>query len=245
MKKITLSLIAVIAFGCSSDGDSEKPISNTDIKLVKEIYTDLLANKSETIVYNYENGFLTNLVLTESNGDVYKTEFVYEYGKLKTEKHYENSIPDGTNTYTYTGPVVSSSLSFEDNMYFLHNYTYNSNNKLLTSKQYHNNILEASKEFEYTSQGNMFKIIDKLYPDLDNTTYEFDDKKNPYSLLYSEAILNSIDEPYYSKNNLITVKSNNVVIANYEYIYNDKNYPTQMIEKDNGVARYKTTFIYE
>jgi len=244
MKKITLLLACITIFGCSSDGGSDNPTETTKIKLIKEVETDLLTNKIQTINYIYNGDILTQTEEIESDGSKFKTEFVYDAGKLKTMNYFDNLIPDGNNTFTYTGNVVSSSLSFEDNMYFLHKYTYNSKNQMTNAKQYHNDNLEDEKNFEYNSEGNMFKII---YTSYNNgiSTLEYDTKNNPYKLIFSEAILNSYDESGYSKNNVTKETSSDGGITTYEYLYNDTGYPTQVIEKYNGVSQYKTVFTYQ
>jgi hypothetical protein len=244
MKKIILGFIAITIFGCSSDNDnSNTPIPETSLKLINKIETNLITNKTETINFTYEKGILVKSEEIESNGSTFKTEFVYENGKLKTQNYFENLIPDGTNTFTYTGNVVSSSLSSEDNMYFLHKYTYNSSNQLINAKQFRDDKLEDNKDFEYNSQGNMSKIIYTSNNII--STIEYDNKKNPYLLLFSEAILNSNDEAGFSKNNITKEAGSSGGITTYEYTYNDKGYPTQVIEKYNGTSKSKTIFTYE
>jgi PBP1b-binding outer membrane lipoprotein LpoB len=234
MKRIILLFIAILIFGCSKDSDSENNGNVGGLKLIKIVETDLRNNSTETINFTYTNGVLSKSEAIESNGNVYKTEYIYENGKLKSENHFDNLIPSGTNTFTYTGNIVSSSLSFEDNQYFLHTYAYNSSNKLINAKQFQNNKLQDDKNFEHNSMGNMTKIIYVTYNNY--STMEYDNYKNPYSLIYSEAILNTFDEPGYSKNNVTRFDG-----VTYEYIYNSNNYP--VVKKCDGVS--KTTYTYQ
>ncbi|HEX8576983.1 MAG TPA: hypothetical protein VF677_11880 [Flavobacterium sp.] len=210
------------------------------MKLIREVETDLITNTSEIFDFTYSNNILIKREETEGN-NVDKTEYIYENGKLIRNNYFNNSILTGNSTYTYTGDIISSMLSFEDNMYFLHNYTYNSDKKLISAQQFSNNILDSSKEFQYNPQGNMSRILSTNY----NVTIEYDNYKNPYSLIFSEPFMNSMDGAGYSKNNVTRITESAGYITTYEYTYNDKGYPIQVIEKLNGVSKTRTTYTYE
>lgn len=239
MKKITLLIAVLSIIGCSKDEGSDNPTETNNLKLIKEVVTDYIYDDNETINYIYENGILVRSEKIEDNGDVYKTDYLYENGKLKTENTYLNNIKSGWITYNYTDKLISSKSGSDNGVLYSVTFKYNSLSQMIKTIHYDNkDVLDYEETFEYNNEGNISKHSHSEFSG--DLTFQYDNKNNPYSLAYSVEIL-KIYETGYSKNNIIKKNSN----TTYEYIYNDKNYPTEVIEKLNGVPQSKTIFTYQ
>lgn len=224
---------------CSPEsGSNPEPIPMPSLKLTKIVET----NSSYTYTTNfiYSGDVLLREEGTESPGNnTFKTEFNYVNNKLQSLTYYDNNVLSGTNTFSYTGELITSSLSNESNIDFTHNYIYNSSNQMKNEKQYSNGNLDGSTDYEYNAQGNIFKAL--WFSGF--TSYEYDTNKNPYSLIFSDAVM-KIYGIGYSKNNISKQTDSNGSISTFEFAYNDSAYPTQIIEKQNGISVVKTTFTY-
>lgn len=112
---------------------------------------------------------------------------------------------------------------------------------MINAKQYDNGNLVDNEDIEYNAQGNISKRSDvtaSFY-----TTYEYDTNKNPYSLILNDAVMKIFDDEY-CKNNATKRTDSYGSITTYEYVYNDNGYPTQKIEKRNGLISLITMFTY-
>ncbi len=126
MKKVLLSLFAVTLFSCVSD-EGDTPPANAGLKLVKIVETDLDGNTVLTTNLNYTNNQITLVEGSESTGNTFKTEFVYENQKLVRENHFENNTSTGYLILSYTGERVTSTASREEGINYTNNYAYDSN----------------------------------------------------------------------------------------------------------------------
>jgi hypothetical protein len=174
---------------------------------------------------------------TDKSNKEYMTEFIYSDGKLQRENYYENLVPKSYQTYSYEGDVIRSMLSFEDNIYFVHKYSYNSKGQIFKEEQFSDDKLDATNTFEYNSDGNISK---EIYSNDRSTSYQYDKKKNPLYLLFSDSVLKTYGS-LGSKNNIISDSDN----YSYDYTYNSQGFPTEVIEKYDGVVESKTTYTYE
>ena len=244
MKKIILLLLFTVLISCSPDsGSNPTPSPTPHLKLTKIVYTNFYIN-SETTTTDliYDGDVLTEANSTQFNSqgnNTSKTKFNYVNNKLQSQSYYDNGVLSGSTTYSYTGELIASMFSNDSGGISTTNYTYNSNNQMISEKQYTNGNLDSGNDYVYNTQGNVSKEL--YYSGF--TTFEYDTNKNPYSLIYSDVLM-KIYPIEYSKNNITKVIQSGGTIKVYEFIYNDSGYPTQIIEKENGVSATKTTFTY-
>jgi hypothetical protein len=238
MKKIIPLLLFTLLISCSSDSGST-PSPTQNLKLRNIVYTNLRTPFFETTNFIYSGDVLLRAEGTESTGNTFKTEFNYVNNKLQSEAFYDNGVLSGTATYSYTGELITSMLSNESGGVSTTNYAYNSNNQMINEKQYTNGNIDGGNDYVYNNQGNVSK---NLYFS-GFTTFEYDTNKNPYSLIYPIALM-KIYPLEYSKNNITKEIQSGGTIKIYEFVYNDSGYPTQIIEKENGVSVTKTKFTY-
>lgn len=240
MKKIIPLLLFTLLMSCSPDsGSNPAPSSTPNLKLRNIVYTNLRTPFFVTTNFIYSGDVLLREEGTESTGNTFKAEFNYVNNKLQSQSYYDNGVLSGSTTYSYTGELITSMLSNESGGISTTNYIYNSNNQMINEKQFTNGNLDSSNDYEYNAQGNISKALWLS----GFTSYEYDTNKNPYSLIYTDALI-KIYPIEYSKNNITKEIQSGASIKTYEFLYNDSGYPTQIIEKDNGVSVTKTTFTY-
>lgn len=247
MKNSILLILAISICGCSSDSDSVAKTTDTNLKLIKVVETVLNTNAVTTQTFLYSSGKVIKSEIISSGGDAQHVDYMYQDERLTGLVYSSNSNQIGSDSYFYTGELISSRISQEDNQSFMHTYNYNSIKQLVNSQQSQNGIIQSDKNFEHDSSGNINKIT---YVDSNaesNAIYqmEYDNYKNPFSLVYSEAILKSISSEGYLKNNVLKKISNFGQLRTYEYIYTTAGYPSQVIEKEAGVATLKTVYTYQ
>lgn len=250
MKKIIYLLITITILGCSSDNNSETPINNTSIKLVKEVELDLRTNKTQVMDYSYTEGILNKTEETESNGDIYKTLFNYENDKLKSLSYFTNGVLNGSKIFEYDNErKIRSSISTEDNITFQEAYAYDNANNLIAIQNIESGKLQSQKLYSRNNSTingqNSFTetYYDSSNNELQKILYESDLENNPYLEMFPSAYANITLQ--FSVQNIAKKTIFNGDISTYEYIYNKSHRPTQMIEKINGVAIKKTTFSYQ
>lgn len=240
MKKIIPLLLFTVLMSCTPE-KSPDPAPNPvpSLKLRNIVYANLRTPFFVTTNFIYSGDVLLREEGTESTGNTFKAEFNYVNNKLQSQSYYDNGVLSGSTTYSYTGELITSMLSNESGGISTTNYIYNSNNQMINEKQFTNGNLDNSNDYEYNDQGNVSKEL--YYSGF--TTFEYDTNKNPYSLIYSDALI-KVYPIEFSKNNITKEIQSGGTIKIYEYIYNDSGYPTQIIEKENGVSVTKTTFTY-
>ena len=237
MKKIIPLFLFTLLISCSPEsGSNPEPSPTPSLKLTKVVETNSSYTYTENFIYSGD--VLLRTEGTESTGNTTKTEFNYSNNKLQSLTYYDNGVLSGTNTFSYTGELITSSISKESNIDFTHNYIYNSINQMINEKQYSNGNFDGSNDYEYNAQGNISK---NLYVS-GFTSYEYDTNKNPYSLILSDAVM-KIYGIGFSKNNITKeIQSGGTIV--YEFVYNESGYPTQKIEKRNGLISSITMFTY-
>lgn len=239
MKKLLLSLFAFTLFSCVSD-DSDIPPANSGLKLVKIVETDLDDNTVLTSSLNYTNDQITKVEGSESTGNTFKTEFVYENQNLVRENHFENNTPIGYIILNYTGDRVTSTASREEGIDYTNNYTYGNSGFVTSEKQYRNGELDDDRYYDRDNAGN---IVRYEY-DAGYIAYSYDTAKNPFSIIYSDAVL-KVNGPRFTKNNITKETASNGTVRTYTFTYNSEGYPTEVIESYEGRLQRKTNYYYE
>lgn len=243
MKKIILSLsLCFILSACTSD-DSE-PVNNDNnsgVKLVKE--TIVYQNSTTVQKYIYNNNLLIRINGIDDNSDQDDVKFFYEGNLLKTIKrsarvNSEDPVHAITITLHYSGKLIDSFVSsYDDNSSPTITYTNTyANNRLYqqTSSRGENGYIH-----QYFSDGNLQKLIDSNQDVFIYSSY--DGKKNPYYSVYTEPYLLMQS---YSPNNPVSITGNNNYRENFEYEYNQDNYPIKVIKRVNGSVFSTTTLEY-
>jgi len=221
MKKTLILLLLLSIFSCSSDDTSttEEPSANFKLKKISSI--------QETLEFSYDGNKLINVIETENQGSVYKTELVYENNKIVRLKRFINNVYQSNNDlfFEYTDDKISVSSGYEDNILFSHQYEYNSLGQMITDAQYDDGIYNSEENFTYTSDGNIETHSHTAFSG--THTYTYDSKSNPiyYAYPLSLSKIWAI-----SKNNYLSKNTD----LTYEYEYNSENLPIEKISKLNG-----------
>lgn len=259
-KLLTLILLVCIAFSCSSNDSSENSSNNTTqtgLKLTGIKVERIDVDWSSTTSFFYENGVVSKIEYSEhgSRSFVDEIDFNYENNQLIGLTYHKDIFKD-EKTYTYTGGLVTRIYSEYVIDWLNTNCVYNSNKQLIRKEKTDSCSPNCTtgRIYEYDGQGNIYKIStipfnSSTYP-VHNTYHSYDNKKNPYSLIYSEAVFkvqtsNLLD--IYSKNNPIkatlNIDTNKEIV--YNYTYNDSDFPVERIHIINGESKYKTTYTYQ
>ncbi|MBF7090501.1 hypothetical protein IUY40_02935 [Flavobacterium sp. ALJ2] len=244
MKKIIYLFIAIISLSCTKEVDIEEPVNKAGLKLIKEVETNLITNKTQTKNYFYSGDILTKTEEIESNGDVFKNEYHYENGKVESISYFENGEADGTKYFYYSDGHIKNSIYLNDEELFWRNTFDNLTgmSKSISGKL----ISQTIYKQENTTIDGINSFTETIYSPtniiLQKTKYESDKENNPYF----EMLPSTYTERYlaFSVQNVAKKTMLNGDVYTYEYIYNGHK-PTQVIEKLNGVPQSKTTFVYQ
>jgi hypothetical protein len=131
-------------------------------------------------------------------------------------------------------------------------------NKMIESQYYAVITYDSNRNI---SEIEIFDNNDSL---LDNSEYTYDDKPNPFygqlNSIYLPIFLNAFIDAYYNefvwdgyegyyfpflKNNITSIVENGSLDRNYNYIYDNQNYPINVIEEFNGNNAYEFDIEYE
>lgn len=246
-KQMTIVCL-VLLVSCSSDSDSSNPLV-----LVKRINT--VGNESENIEFVYQN----NKLIKGISGNNY-IEFAYDGNKVITAKNYANNILTRTNTFAYSGELLTSITSDGSDAQRTI-YTYINNKLSLIDREYLSGtewIFREKEEILFDTNSNISQLetIFNAGNQVFTTKKEnsFDNKNNPlrdvnpYIRLFIDFI--NIDE--LSKNNVVSYDyfspSNSTTSVNYTYeiIYNENEFPTEMKRfSPDGSLLSTTTIEYQ
>lgn len=238
MKKPIILFFTSLILGCSSNDNSTN--NETNLKLVKEIIT--YPNSSTTRNYIYQNNVLSKITGNDDNSEADDQTFIFSNSKLSKIKFYirqnaEDPAKPTTLVMSYKGEDIESyTSSFDDSSNPVTTYTNTYINGRLDFQITNN----GNKGFrhEYYTNGNLYKIKNN---GSDLFTYNsYDNKKNPYYLVYPAPYLRM---QIYSPNNVLNIIGNNYT-ETYEYEYNNYDYPTKIIKRVNGTIQSTTTFKY-
>lgn len=234
MKKITLLLLSISLFACSSDGDSNDNNQNSSVVKgkLKSITTD-----GEVVNFYYgSNGFVSKVTMLDSDGIDYSTVYNYEGLKLTSRVSYTNGVSDSGEIYTYSENRIIKSVNTEDGYVDSKEFQYDGSGKLtkeIYSQKTPNSstmYLVSTTEFIYTSNNISKEIINVNGGGIYTITYEYDNKKNPYFEILPIEYL--IIEREFENNK---TKQNNDV---FQYEYNSTGYPAKSIS-EGKVSSYQ------
>jgi hypothetical protein len=229
MKKIFLILLFILA--CTSQGDVEFETSKLLLTRIESY--NLNSNEPFQITFfNYDQEL--KLVSTNDKSGWNTTQYAYEKDKIISIENGETLTK-----YNYEGELIVSSslLNKITKILVLTDYKYNLNNQLVNLKNYKNNTLICETSYTYDDQNNVKTEIDPCSRS-EKLSFEYDNMKNPYALLYNKGLLKVFKT---LNNNITKTYEGDSVLFTMNYVYNEQNYPSSATVS-YGV---KNVYIYE
>lgn len=252
MKKIISILSIVLLLSCSSDSSTEEQggsIIQPSLKLVKIAENDININFGTTTTFTYANGVVSSMEFSQNGTTFYdeKIEFIYSNNKIDKliYTHLVHNL--GYDKFSYQGDLITNTYSTRNSTTKNYNYQYNDLNQLIELKIFDKfDALLYGCNYIYDNNGNIYRDPTIPQSEIYNSVYDtftYDDKKNPYVLIYTDSHL-KINR--LSKNNILKIVGfNDSPITTFEYAYNNDGYPIERIEKINGNPSKKTIYYYE
>ena len=249
MKKILISTMALclaLCVSCKKDSDNGGSVSPTIKKTLSKLY--LTYSYKSYISFDNINWELDD---HEEYDHVLNTEYIYNGDKLsETIKYFNNGDINTRDTITYSENGLITNIT-EYNTLSEDNWVLSYDNGLLTkADQYSNGLMTSSFDYSYTDN-RLTKVIytssDYVYTyeitwTGDNvtqtkgiigdweyiTTYNYDDKINPYKEIPAFETLSIVftDFAALSKNNVISRSTNMLENTSFTYQY-DGDYPSE------------------
>ena len=246
-------------FSCSNSEDSQ-PDNQTAViakgKLLKSVIETGGAFGSEFCSFYYENNLLLKLNSGEKDNYNDKHQFKYENGKISkiaVKVDFGATNPDdfGYNLnfeldYIWTINYVGNKIFNSDLTFNLNNQkqviSITENNSLTNEFTYNNNQIIKQKHFGSGTRSGEYTFI-------------YDEKTNPYYVLYAKfGLLNNSIYPlkynntiYYNfmPNNVTKVYLDGNLLCSFVYQYDNENYPLSVIQYDytNKETR-QFTYVY-
>lgn len=251
MKKIIFSLTILFLASCSKPEDNQledKP-SSSNIKLLKSV-TEKGGSDHFLSLY-YENNILLKINSGEKDNYIDKGQLRYDNGKISKSAYQDsprgaNNPEDFNYNYVFENPnIYLTTISYVSNSIYMvapyHNDTFNLNNQKQVISITENNSL--ADEFIY-SNNQILKQKHLGDSKQGEYTFAFDDKINPFNVLYTKFGLldNSIcpllsgNTLYYflMPNNITKVYKDGLLLHSYIYQYNYENYPISAVGFDHS-----------
>jgi len=251
MKRIlcVLSAAFLVLTSCSNDDNSSKgdDSSKPAAVLVKKfVYTEKNGTYTDEVVYE------GNKITTITNSDGGGVKFTYDGNVItKIESFDEDGELYLLEEYTYNKEKLSTSIRKEIGykFYYKTNYTHNADGTI-SYEEIEGTVETGSEEKtgqtgKYTyANGNLIKNerFGKLSESV--TTYEYDDKNNPYKNIIGFSLLLNKEKSNY--NNPVKRTSDQDSSTTYEYKYDNSNYPTEQVisHSEKSVSPITVQFEY-
>lgn len=241
---------ALFLFSCSTSDDTQ-PDNHTAVnakgKLLKSVIDKGGAWGSEFCSFYYENNLLLKVNYGEKDNFIDRDQFKYENGKISKIAYEDdalgnNDIYDFTynanfevadvTTINYVGNSIFSNAIYDNTTFNLNNQkqviSITENNSLTDEFTYNNNQIIKQKHFSGSSKGEY--------------TFIYDDKINPYYVLYSKfgllfnslypLINNNIIYYNFMPNNVTKIYRDGNLYCSFSYQYDSENYPVSVIQYD-------------
>lgn len=266
LKKVTLVLLSVFVFSCSSDDNSSTTVDNgnEEVKTKELKVIDRFEYKSfdkgelvetSTVVYSYnEDGTVNNEVTTS----IYAEDYKKGVEKEITTYTYKDNLP-----YAITSEYVNSdgSEDYWDLQYYLeggliikglaitkdnnekdsYSFTYNNNKQLLTKSIQDNKSDNFITKYKYDKKGNVVEI------DYDGTIehVEYDDKKSPFTNMNISSLIYSIE--LFEEEDVFLIHSpSNVIKTSFDYNTENQSYASVFVHTNSYDAEdYLETCLIE
>ena len=233
---------------CEKDDNSEPKEKNLVPIKISEYEDNVLGG--ETIIEYNEN----NKIIKTDNGNGYYETYEYDIeGNLVKNSIYEENVLSGYNIFEYNSSnqlikIYYYNTDDEVQTYFIQEYDNNGN--VVKKTQYGtNDAVILYFTFSYDSNGN---LTNKKYywtdyesglistDEYDETTYQYDDKSSIYKSVDLPFIWETHINNVLVETNTEHYGNNNSIIYNYNYLYNEDNYPKEYTtDNERYVIEYK------
>ena len=222
-----------------------------DIDIQEEIDSEI------NFTYNSINVATRNFVSNNSN---YSSVTNYSFNESNRILSSISTINQPSNTinpiiiitqeFSYNNNIITANISSSTGDSSVVNFEVNSSgliNKMIESQYY---VIISYDTNDNISEIRVFDNNDNL---LDTTEYSYDNKPNPFygqlKSIYLPLFLNAFSDAYFGefvwdgyegyyfpflKNNITSKRKNGNLDRNYNYLYDNANYPINVIEEFNG-----------
>lgn len=216
---------------------SETKISNDKCK-IRSVFIHSEVD-SGTFTYNYAAEKLSQIVYGVNDKAKPILTFTYSNELLDSVHYYAISL-DGTAKMIYDSKNQLIQVEGSGKLGGIENIEYSNHGDTITIIR---GDIEANRYVSSTvlmENGNPVKLIYKAIEGKNkqeySVNYEYDDKINPFKLLYNPNIsfMGPMAPPILSKNNLIKVSLYGDDISKIEYEYNQLDYPTSIKANHQG-----------
>ena len=255
-----LVISVLFLFSCSTPGEAETEVKS-NAKLLQSVIETGGAFGSEFCSFNYENNLLLKVNYGEKDNFIDRDQFKYEKGKISKIAYEDDAL--GTNnindfaynanfevadvtTINYVGNSIFYNGIYDNTTFNLNNQkqviSITENNSLTNEFTYNNNQIIKQKHFGSGTRSGEYTFI-------------YDEKTNPYYVLYAKfGLLNNSIYPlkynntiYYNfmPNNVTKVYLDGNLLCSFVYQYDNENYPLSVIQYDytNKETR-QFTYVY-
>ena len=243
---------ALITLACNSSDDDE-PTTTEETPVLVTKFTDEDFNMS----FKYDGVKL----LEDNTNDGRKTTYVYTGNLITQTKEYQNGTLTETADFTYDTnsklaliKTVGTTIGSNTPNNYTYTFEYPNPSTVICTRVRNYTFAgnpQVSKDvltYSFTNE-NIVLVKDAYYSNNVLTgnitrTYTYDDKKSPFvNILGFDKLLIYLSYTYSDeltgKNNLLSLSQTNVQVnsntssykKNYSINYNDKNYPTQIVNK--------------
>ena len=246
MNKIVKLLTVLSIFGlssCSSNSNEDTPSAAPPVNSIKKITESVYFSASPTITvinFNYENGILKQI----TSGTVFRSDFEISGNKIIAVKNYQNGTLYKTNNLTYSGDLLQSiqSSNNERTRFIYQGQTLNS----ILIDYLNGSVwsLLESRVITFDASANISEDIKNLNsggaPASYKYSYNYDTKNSPFKEMnmYLTLLYNFESIDLLSKNNKLqrfsftsTTSTSSTQTEYYEYVYNVQNYPISIKKK--------------
>ncbi|WKW45767.1 hypothetical protein P3875_08200 [Myroides sp. JBRI-B21084] len=234
MKKIITLCIPLLFAACNKSDDYVKKNAIAEVP-PEGLKIRQREDKYIFKYYYHQNGFIDSVYVMKESEISHK--FFYNEFNQITEDHY--LVKNLTDPSAYTKRITK--------------YTYNRFNQISKATVYDkNNQLQYSLNYEYNTEGYLYnptKIVKNENLIAENSydyyqNYTFDTTRNPYYNIFPKAF--KIIK-YINKNNIIKheVKMpHNTIEYTFDLRYNESNYVSTQMMRENGSDKEYTHFHY-
>ncbi len=270
MKKLTyLFVVSFLVFYCREDNETTtnnySTDSSTDEKLLVKKIVETYSGGEHIINFTYDGNKLIKItvdsdivndssILTYDENDLLVN--IYEQtGNLPTDNN--NVIINTSFNYNFNNELVSYTEQYDGWPYAIrHDVSYNENNDLII--KYYKEVPNNTPTYE-GEVGHSYENKNRIREDYDNNSiyisYNYDNSNGLFKNIHAIEVLRTLDEMLLNEIDFNTGENNPTNIYEedgvndyhfeYEYTYNDKNYPIKAIFKENGVVDSTIEYFYE
>ena len=206
----------------------------------------LKEGETETFSFKYQDDFITEISVIQSDGTRSSHKFFYDQGKLISKKVSTGEKSEIAN-FTYFDDEIIAYKFGTDSVIFVLDNDGNVNNSERFEYSNELQILRPTgrKEYEW-ADGNCTKITTLIYDDNLKTTvnYNYDTLQNPIKIYQGIPIPDDLIHDYElitSSENNVTSKTSGDYEVYYQYEYNENDFPSALTIKSFEVNLTDTT----